>query len=165
VIINDAAATNVVFGADGKLPELSLNKPADETEEPVESSSKSSLLVIAALVGSFLFSVVMLFLPTDSSTVQATKNVDARKVIEAKYIQPETNGKLKEYQRLLREALQAHSQGDRRVERLRYRQVLNLLHAENNSATRGLTGVRKNLGNKPNDEELENQLSKLLSER
>ncbi|WP_145056907.1 hypothetical protein [Lignipirellula cremea] len=162
VIINDAAATNVALGADGKLPELQLQKVSSNDEEPAAPSPKSPLLVICVLVLSFAASIGMLFMPDDFELSESGSKQKSRDLIVKYYIQPLPGGELAEYQKRLRLAIQAHSLGNDAQERRYYHQVLDMLHSENQSETRGMTGLRS-ASTHPNDEGLQKLLSTLLS--
>lgn len=162
-MIHDQAATNVQLGADGHLPELHLQEVAKKEVEEIDTAPKKPLLVIGALVASFVMSIGLLLIDTsEKKTEPATKDA-ARAAVAKHYLSPPAKGELKPYQKLLREALQAHNRKDYATERRRYRQVLNLLRAENNSDTRGLTGLRSSKV-EPNDKMLEDHLSNLLAE-
>lgn len=147
----------VQLGADGQLPELALAEGPHR--KPVEQAQKSSgsPLVYIALGISFVMSLLMVLMETDTGGSSARQKTEARREIvefygtEGQAIQP--------YQELLRSAQRAHSRGARGEERTAYHRVLDLLNSEDvvKSFT-GLTGDRKR------DERLRELVAILLSQ-
>jgi hypothetical protein len=163
-IAADATTTQIEIGADGQLPQLTLAEVSDAEPKPQTQRFSSPLLLVLALAVSTMLSVAMLFWDTSSQRPEAESKADARQSLIDDYINsPPT---LEPYKMLLRRALQAHSRGEYRTERQLYRQVLDMLHAEDKNRVgnrRGLTGLREERDNRPpNDQHLKEQLTILL---
>ena len=153
-ITAERTETKIQLGADGQLPELVLRE-ADAKEKTEEvSSSGSSPLLIVALVVSIGFSVLLLLVDMSTSRSESRSKQESRESLEAYYIgeQSETS-QLQPYQLLIREALQEHSSGDEKSEKMLYKQVLDILHAEGKNKYAGVTG--QVTGSAPSDENLE----------
>jgi hypothetical protein len=161
---SDTAKSQVHLGADGRLPELQLAEGIVTERADEEKQQTNPLLLLAVLIFSVGMSVLMLFYEDSSETSASQVKANAREIISQRYM----NGNpLEPYQMLLREALQANAQGKLDLERLRYRNVLDMLHSEGKSKMEGLTGLAEpaaNNFNAPNDRELEKQLSILLAD-
>jgi hypothetical protein len=163
-IAGDATTTQIEVGADGQLPQLKLVETG-ETELKRETPRFSNpLLLVLALVASTSLSVGMLFWDTSADRPEAAVKAEARQSLIDDYIHAPP--KLEPYKMLLRRALQAHSSGEYQTERRLYRQVLDMLHAEDKNREgnrRGLTGLREERDNRPpNDQHLKEQLTILL---
>jgi len=156
----DTAKTQVHLGADGRLPELHLDEAATKEKKIEDAKTTNPLLLLAALGISLGMSVLLLLVDSDRAVGENRTKADARRTIAEQY----TRGQpLEPYQLLLREAQQAHAQGNYELERARYRRVLNMLHAEDKSKFEGLTGVG-NATSGPSDRHLEELLSTLLGD-
>jgi hypothetical protein len=157
----------VNLGADGLLPELSLQESSQAAESQAASRSGNPLLLILVLAASFAATAVMLFLDTESRRSESLQRSMARQQVADYYARAAyPSHPLEDYQQRLRKALQAHNQGKYADERRYYRQVLNRLRDEglqSEQAVTGLTGVRKG-PTPPSDEHLESLLSQLLSD-
>jgi hypothetical protein len=131
----------VRLGEDGKLPELALAESGKPARAERRKTDKPPVLLYVAVGFSLLLSVAMLVFDFEPSGSTASQRAEARKQIEKYY---GTEGKLRPYQRLLREARRARAAGNRSAETAAYKRVLDLLNSEDvaNSYT-GLTGDRK----------------------
>jgi hypothetical protein len=131
----------VRLGEDGKLPELALVESDKPARAERRKGDKPPVLLYVAVGFSMLLSVAMLLFNFDSTGATESQRAEARKTIEKYY---GTEGKLRPYQRLLREARRARAAGNRAAETAAYKRVLDLLNSEDvaNSYT-GLTGDRK----------------------
>ena len=157
----EATDAAIQLGQDGQLPTLVMEEGAAKSDVG-EHEQKSNPWLLVAVVGcSLLASLAMLLLETETRRSEAQDKTAARAALEQHYLRSFDSLRLEPYQKLLREALQAHHRGDEDLERNRYRDVLLLLHAENNNQLQGLTGsVRAT--SPPNDEDLARLLSILL---
>jgi hypothetical protein len=156
----DTAKTQVHLGADGRLPELQLDEAATKDKKVEDAKSTNPLLLAVVLGVSLTMSVLMLLVDTEGGASESGSKASAREKISQRYI---SGTRLEPYQILLREAQQAHSQGNFELERSRYRKVLDMLHAEDKNKFEGLTGVvDAPRGSGPSDRELEELLSTLL---
>jgi len=148
--------TLVRLGEDGHLPELALQEAAapkaDKSQKP---SQGNPALVYGALGFSLLASIAMLFLEPGSFDEGSTSKAAARRAIIENFL-GETDGAVKPYQRLLREAGLAYSRGDLASERRAYVRVLALLNSEDKNPFTGITGTASD------DEELKKHLAVLL---
>ena len=137
-ITDQAGDPLVKLGADGHLPDLALQEGTTVVPQKAQPDQKSSsVTLIVGFAVSVGMSLVMLFLELEgpSGTVQQAQV--ARKAIKIYYgteIAP-----IEPYQRLLRRANWAYSQGDTTTERQLYREVLRMLRAENQNSVAGLT--------------------------
>ena len=104
------------------------------------------ILVFGISVG---MSLLMLFLDMESPTGTAQQRVVARKAIAIFY--GADSAPLEPYQRLLRRANWAHSQGDFQSERTHLRDVLKLLRAENKNSITGLSRLPPEVSQKFNE--------------
>jgi hypothetical protein len=157
-IAGENAETRVELGHDGQLPVLRLDEAKGVEVDLKNARDSNPWLLVAALFFSFGMSAVLLFVDMTGAPTEQTTKKSARSDIEFYYlagVQP------KPYQELLRKALQAYNQGYYATERLRYKDVLDLLHAENKDPYSGLTG-QVSLGQPPNDRHLEELLSTLV---
>ena len=146
------------------MPELQLEEGVTK-ERPIEERKQTNPMVLIAILGiSVSMSVLLLLYEGDTTRSEHRAKAEARQIIKERYL---SKAPLEPYQVLLREAQQAHAQGDTSLERRRYRRVLDMLHAEDKNKNEGLTGLAEpslNSRDAPNDEELENLLSKLLAQ-
>ena len=152
----EASTSNLALAEDGKLPELRLQE-GQQTEAKKQGSGMNPLLLIGLLCLSVAMSIVLVFMgdaPGGSSVNQ--DKAHARFEIEDKFFFTERNAPVEPYQKLLREAKQACSRGDRRTEKECYRKVLDMLRVERGEFDRGLTGSRSR------DAELEGYVTILL---
>jgi len=160
----DTAKSQVHLGADGQLPELHLEEGPIK-ERPTEERKQTNPLVLMAVLGiSVSLSVLLLLYDGETTQGEHHSKATARQVISEKYL---STAPLEPYQVLLREAQQAHAQGNIQLEQRRYRRVLDMLHAEDKNKNVGLTGLAEpslNSQDAPNDRELEQLLSKLLAD-
>ncbi len=155
----------VRLGADGHLPELQLEEfatadPAQKTE-PADSNP---LVLYGLLACSVVLSLGLLLLEPTGSGTSAGDTQAARHVLEQHY--GDADDELAPYQILLRQALVAHSRGDRREEQQMYRQVLRLLNSADvtdRSNLNGLTGHVTRRG-RASDDELRESLQTLLAQ-
>ncbi len=138
-ITDQAGDPLVKLGADGHLPDLALQEmgaAAVQEKAPADAQSKP-LTLIAAFVVSVGLSLAMLFLDLEVASSSAQQSEVARKAIAIFY--GSENAPLEQYQKLLRRANWAHSQGDFEGEKKLYRDVLRMLRAENRNSVTGLT--------------------------
>jgi hypothetical protein len=155
-IAGDPQARQIALGKDGQLPELVLQSV--DAVSPVEKRRTAHPLLLASLVvASFLLSAGML-LYQPGSTTERLDDSQTRRELARDYHGDKPP--FAPYQQLLRQAEQAYNQGDYDRERACYRQVLNLLHAERENRSFGLTGFQTSAP--PNDRRLEELLSSLL---
>lgn len=157
--ITDAGGDPLVrLGEDGHLPELALDDAARRGKKAASEEGESSgnpFLVIAALGGSVLLSVLMLVLDMGGFDSNVADVRRARDEIQRFY---GDEGKTpKPYQVHLRQAQQARSRRDPVGEKREYRKVLAMLRAEGNE--RSFSGVT---GNRDQDRELEELIGTLL---
>lgn len=147
----------VALGEDGKLPELTLAEDQARAAPQRRSREGKPALLYVAVGFSLLASMLLLLIDADAGRSSAEERAIARQEITEYYGSGATPPAA--WQRLLREARQAHSLGDRAAERRAYRRVLELLNSEDvrNTYT-GLTGSRRR------DERLRKLIGILLTE-
>lgn len=137
-ITDQAGDPLVKLGSDGHLPDLALQEGTaavpDKAAPPHEAKP---LTLVAAFVVSVGLSLGMLFLEIDVTSSSAQQSQVARKSVAIFY--GSENAPLEPYQKLLRRASWAHSQGDFQNERQLFRDVLKMLRAENKNSVTGLT--------------------------
>jgi hypothetical protein len=150
-----SAAPALAPAADGKLPGLLLAE--GEAAPGGETGEKSVPLWMAcvAVVGSTVLSVFLLLSESPGKKSAVSQQAEVRQQIASFY--GVDGSTLRPFQVLLREAQQAHSRGDRAMERQKYRQVLALLRSEKRSKYENVTGTPSD------DERLAQWLSILLS--
>lgn len=156
--ITDAGGDPLVrLGDDGHLPELSLEDAGKKGKKSAEDGEGGTnpALVIVALGGSVLLSVLMLLLDMGGFDNNASAIRQAREEIQRFY--GEEGKTLRPYQIHLRQARQAWSRHDRSRERSEYLKVLAMLRAEGNE--RSFSGVT---GNRDEDRALEELIGTLL---
>lgn len=129
-----------VAAADGKLPTLQL-ADAENAEAKADGTSQGIplWLAVAAVAASTIFSAILLLTDFEGTQTTAARAAAARREIVQFY--GTDAARLAPYQVLLREAQQAHSRGDRRLEKQKYREVMALLRAEGRTQYDGLTGT------------------------
>ncbi len=128
-------------------------------------------VMILAWVFSVAFTVAMVMIANndDSSSATTEKKKDAiTKIEDPQFFGDPTRRALLPYQRLLRDACQARARKDFKAERVYYKKVLDLLHAETwdessrraspNRLEKGITGSRNH------DRELEQLILTVLGE-
>lgn len=145
LILTETAEPKWNLAPDGSLPNLHLEERTEDDKEKEKKRSSNPFLLILVLSGSLLTSLLLLFVDTSSvGHGTAEQKLQARQILAAEYYSNlNPNQPLAEYQHLLREAHWAHSRGDFKREKERYRQVLRLLYAESGRDTyTGLTGSR-----------------------
>ncbi|MDB5388726.1 MAG: hypothetical protein JWM11_4372 [Planctomycetaceae bacterium] len=137
-ITDQAGDPLVKLGADGHLPDLELQEgtAAVAQKKPRDEQSNSLMLVVMFVV-SVAMSMGMLLINFDTPSSSASQIQVARHVISIFYGNDQVP--LEPYQRMLRRASWAHSQGDYNEEKAIYRQVLSMLRAENQNSVTGLT--------------------------
>lgn len=137
-ITDQAGDPLVKLGADGHLPDLALQDGANIVPTKTQAEKPSSNTTLIAVFGlSVGMSLLMLFLDLDTPSGSAQQSEVARKAIAFFY--GSESAPLEPYQKLLRRASWAHSQGDYESERGFLRNVLRLLRAENKNSITGLT--------------------------
>ena len=165
LITAEPAQSQLAAASDGQLPELALQ--TKESDEPRDKSSVESnrWLTLGVVFASLLISSVLLLFETGSSVnSQADTKNQILMRIQEKYFGPE-KGPWPRYQRYLRDAALARSQGDDQDAELYYRKVLHLLNAEHLDKTdQSVTGLRKKIpgSSLKSDQELRELLSALL---
>ena len=166
-VADGAVQSRLELGQDGQLPQLIANAGKQDKELDDESEKDNSAwLLVGVMCFSVLMSVIMLFVPTDSTKVSSDEKAEAREKIKEFYIGDGAD--IKPYQQLLRGALQAYNRGDENLELRVYRRVLHMLRSEE-AKKRGLTRKKWMSGSSwrdresaPNDREWEELLSVLL---
>ena len=139
-ITDQAGDPLVKLGADGHLPDLALQEGTaivPEKAKPNQEQAPKSLTLVAGFAVSVAMSLLMLFVDLESATGTVQQSLVARKAIAIFY--GSENAPLEAYQRLLRRANWAYSQGDYASEQRLYREVLQMLRAENKNSVTGLT--------------------------
>lgn len=156
----ESADSALQLAPDGKLPELRLEEDAAR-EKPEQSQRSINPLALAGLLTiSVVLSLVLVLMDVDSPPVSGVEKKAAMRQRIRDYFFGSSvldAGRLEPYQVLLREAQQAYSRGDYKVERQHYRRVLDMLRAERGTEEKGLTGSRSK------NKELEEALLVLLS--
>ncbi len=154
----------VRLGADGHLPELTLEEATANQTSPQTSATNSNPLVLYGLLTcSLVFSVGLLLIEPAGSHRPAGDTSSARSVLEQHY--GDTDAELLPYQVQLRQALVAHARGDVRAEQQAYRHVLRMLNSADvtdRSNHNGLTGPVTQRG-RASDDDLRKALQTLLS--
>jgi len=133
----------VRLGDDGQLPDLHLyegERAAQATRPGQEKKKSGSVVLYAAIGGSFLMSIAMMFIDFEPSRGHSQSDIRMARV-EVREFYGQEGDELEDYQLHLRAAQRAYSSGDRTEELRNYRRVLDLLNSEDNSSTiHGLTG-------------------------
>jgi hypothetical protein len=154
--ITDQGDLLVELGADGQLPELSLDDAATNRDRSAKSKESNPLLLYAVLALSFVMTLALLLLDAGSTSSKGLTKEQARRDIVQFY--GREGDELRPFQRSLRAARLAHSRGDYRAERMEYRKVLNQLNSEDINQHLGVTGHHHT------DEELRGLIGVLLTE-
>lgn len=137
-ITDQAGDPLVKLGEDGHLPDLELQEGTAHAPQRKPRDEKSnSLMLVVLFVVSAGMSVGMLLLDFDIPTGTAHQVQIARRVITIFYGDDQVP--LDPYQKLLRRANWAHTQGDFAREKKIYRDILAMLRAENQNSITGLT--------------------------
>lgn len=139
-ITDQAGDPLVKLGADGHLPDLALQEGiaiVPEKAKPSQEQASKSLPLVAGFAVSVALSLLMLFVDLESATGTVQQVQVARKAVAIFY--GSENAPLEPYQKLLRRASWAYSQGDIESEQRLYREVLQMLRAENKNSVTGLT--------------------------
>lgn len=136
--ITDRGDTLVELGADGHLPELSLEDGPARKQKGEGKKKSGPALLYCALGLSLLSSMGLLLLDSNPPTVSEMSRSKAREEIvhffgnDDKHLQP--------WQESLRAARLASSRRDYPAEVAEYRKVLNLLNSEDRDPHIGVTG-------------------------
>ena len=162
-ITAEAAQSTLSLAEDGQLPELHLDEGEEVKQRNTGDASMNPLVMLGLLAMSMVLSLTLAFVDLGpEGPSNASQRGTARYMIERDYFADEEHLKLenppplKPYQVLLRDAQRAHSRGDDKTERDRYRRVLALLRSERGQFE-GITG------SPARDRTLEEQLIILLS--
>ena len=165
LITAEPAKSVLAVTSDGQLPALALqtNDPDEASAKPpVESNRWMTLGIICV---SLLFTSILLLYessPPVESISETKRQIRLR--IQEKYFGP-ASGPWSKYQRYLREAALARSQGNYQAEERYYRKVLHLLNGQHLDKTdQGVTGLRNETSDRSlkSDQELESLLTDLL---
>ena len=147
----------VRLGEDGHLPELALAEGKAGDAQTAAPKSTNPVVVVAAVIGSFTLSLLMIFLDAGSGSSASRGKAAARQEIMRFY--GKEGQSPRPYQVHLRQARQAWSRADYGREAREYRKVLALLRAEGTEKT--FSGVT---GNRDDDRKLEELIATLLAE-
>ena len=166
-IASDVAESRIEMGADGQLPELTLSTDASHNQKMVPKGTQNLWGLVLLVCGSLIASTALLMFDGPSSKTNSDIHGLLGRLRDKYIYQPDTQ--LAPYQIYLRAALLARSQGDTAKEQTYYRKVLHLLRAEHHKHDldeKGLTGqlIESSDRSLRSDEDLENQLSKILHE-
>jgi hypothetical protein len=153
--ITDQGGPLVELGADGHLPELSLQDDPTRKEKQAKPKQSNSALLYSALGLSFLCSLAMLFAEVDPPSVSELSKADAREEIVRFF--GSDDKELETWQKQLRAARLARSRGDADTELMAYRRVLALLKSEDRDIHVGITGHLST------DEELKRLIGLIIS--
>ncbi len=135
--ITDRGDTLVELGADGHLPELSLEEgPANRQKGERKKSGPALLYCVLGL--SFLGSIGMLLIDPSPPTISEMSRSHARE--EIVHFFGNDDDALEIWQESLRAARLAYSRRDYGTEMYEYRKVLNLLNSEDRDPHVGVTG-------------------------
>ena len=166
-IASDIAESRIEMGADGQLPELTLSTDADTDQKTESKGTQNPWGLVLLICGSLIASTALLMF--DGPSAETNTDIEGMlRLLSDKYIhQPDIP--LAPYQKYLRAALLARSQGDTIKEQTYYRKVLHLLRAEHHKRDhdeKGLTGqlIESSDRSLRSDEDLEKQLSDILTE-
>jgi len=138
-ITTDQGDSLVKLGEDGHLPELSLADGSGGNRNKKLRAKSDSKGGIYLLLGFSVFaSMILALLDLDPASVSDNERAKARAVIAEFY--PKVGAEPEPYQQHLIEARLARSRGNRAEEVRHYREVLDLLNAEDTNVRTGLTG-------------------------
>jgi len=165
--INDRTGEPLVkLGEDGQLPALELAELAEEQPRERREARNTSPLLLYGLLGcSFVATLLLLVIdPQSRSASERADAATARKTLQQFYGDPKAT--LLPYQKLLRQSLVDHSQGNIRDEQETYRQILRMLNSSDIRDARNLNGLtgRQSGRGRASDDELRQALLTLLSE-
>lgn len=119
------------------------------------------MVLVAVLCFSVLMSVAILFVPSERSASSELNLNDSLEHLRENYFGKEP---FRDYEIMLREAVQHENRGDRPAAKAIYRRVLDMIHAEGLNERQGLSGPRYALS-PPNDADLEEHLEFLIRTR
>lgn len=136
--ITDRGDTLVELGADGHLPELSLEDGPARKQKRDGTQKSGPALLYCALGLSFLCSLAMLFVDSSAESVSEMSRSEARE--EIVHFFGSDKDELQEWQVSLRAARLARSRQDYTTEVAEYRQVLKVLNSEDRDPHIGVTG-------------------------
>lgn len=138
-ITDQAGDPLVKLGEDGHLPDLDLHDGgvAHVPQRKPRNENSNNLMLVGLFVVSVGMSMAMLLLDFEGPTSSAQQSQIARRVVKIFY--GNDQAPLETYQKKLRRANWAHSQGDVKQEKQIYREVLRMLRAENQNSITGLT--------------------------
>jgi hypothetical protein len=157
-ITNREGDALVQLGADGKLPELSLQEDRQTSTKTTKKKASNPNILYAALAASFFVSIMILLLDTSGFETAPVKVESVRKDITKFYEKP--GQEPHKYQLELRQAELAHAKADYKKEKLHYRRVLFMLQAQDTNPLKGLTG-----DGPTTDEELKTLVISLLGQK
>jgi len=167
----EAAQSTLKVAADGQLPQLQLQESDKQDKGQGKSRSIPPVVMILAWIVSVVLTVIIVMISSgdDSASVTSQAKKDAiAKIEEPQFFGNPARGELLPYQRLLREACQARARRDLKAERVYYKQVLDLLHAETWDGSSGRAGqnrLEKGItGSRAHDRELEQLILTVLGE-
>jgi hypothetical protein len=162
----DTTQSSLKLAADGQLPHLQLQEDDKKTKGDGKSKSIPPAVMILVWVASVVISAVLVItLNTGESTVTTAKRKEALAVIEKDFSGDPARGSLLPYQRLLRQASQAHARGDFTAERQYYKQVLDLLHTAPRDGSGAVGHLQKGItGSQQNDDKLKEKILAVLEE-
>jgi hypothetical protein len=165
--INDRTGEPLVkLGEDGQLPALELTELAEaQPRERREARNTNPVLLYGLLGCSFVASLLMLVIdPQSKSASERSEAAQARQTLQQFYGDPKAT--LLPYQKRLREAEVAHSQGNFRDEQEAYQEILRLLNSTDIRDPRNLNGLtgRQTGRGRASDDDLKKALLTLLSE-
>jgi len=128
-ISGEVARSTLEVAENGQLPELQLQASEQKKKESEPKTTTINPLVLFGVISmSVVFSILLvLYEPPDREPVEVER---AREAIKDCWDNVDPDDPLEPYQRYLREAYRAHTRGDRKSERQRYRQVNRLLQVE-----------------------------------
>lgn len=161
IVEGGSIETRIQMGADGTLPQLVVKELETKAPSEQQASGSNPIVLIAVLGFSVLMSIAMLFVPTEGSSSTELNLGDSLVHIQANYFGQEP---FRDYEILLREAVQHENRGDRRAAKAIYRRILDMMHAEGLDEKQGLSGPRYAYS-PPNDADLEKHLEFLIRTR
>ena len=136
--ITDRGDTLVELGADGHLPELSLEDGPTRKQKSGEKKKTGPALMYCMLGLSFLASIAMLLIDPAPDSVSEMSRAEARTEIMQFF--GGDKEELQEWQISLRAARLANSRRDYTTELFEYRKVLKVLNSEDRDPHIGVTG-------------------------
>ncbi len=139
-IEREASATNVKLGADGRLPDLALATQEKRVDVGNASKSSNPWLLVAVLGISVLMSVLVLVIDEPQPGRTPGKSAAHQELSTIFAAWERTDAPAGEVRDLLAHALQAYNRGDSKREKECYRQILDLLNAEDAPRYGGYSG-------------------------